>query len=123
MWKYFNPNPDGLNTIDCTVRAICAVTGWSWYKAHDVLCERSREMSDMPSSDRVWWSVLKDIGFKYHSIRNDCEACYTVADFARDHPIGSFVVGPHEHAVAVINGNWMDSWDSGSTVPIYYFGR
>lgn len=123
MWKPYNPNPDGIKTIDCTVRAICAVTGWNWFRSFDTLCERGREMLDMPSSDRVWWSVLEDLGFRYHHIKNRCPACYTVEDFARDHPTGVYVLGPNEHAVAVISGDWWDSWDSGQSVPIYYFGR
>lgn len=123
MWKPYNPNPEKLQTIDCTIRAICAVTGWDWYKTHDIVCERSREMSDMPSSDRVWWTVLEDLGFKHHHIKNRCPRCYTVRDFARDHPYGVFVLGPSEHAVAVISGDWWDSWDSGNTAPLYYFGR
>ena len=123
MWKPFNPNPEGIKTIDCTVRAICAVTGWSWYRSFDTLCERAREMSDMPSSDRVWWSVLEDLGFRHYHIKNRCQACYTVEDFARDHPYGVFVLAPNEHAVAVIEGDWYDSWDSGSSAPIFYFGR
>lgn len=123
MWRPFNPNPDGLNTIDCTVRALCAVTGWSWRFAHKVLCDRSGEMSDMPSSDRVWWDVLESVGFEWRGIIDRCPDCYTVADFARDHPRGIYVLGPHEHAVAIIRGDWWDSWNSGGTVPTYYFRR
>jgi hypothetical protein len=46
-----------------------------------------------------------------------------VADFASDHPAGVYVLGPREHAVAVINGEYWDSWDSGETVPLYCFER
>ena len=123
LWIKFNPNPDGLQTIDCTVRAICAVTGWSWVKAHTVLCDTARDMSDMPSSDRVWWAVLRKLGFVRQTIIDNCPLCYTVSDFARDHPKGTYVLGPPQHAVAIIDGNWWDSWNSGQTVPNYYFRR
>lgn len=123
MYIHFNPNPHGLNVGDCTVRAICAVTGEDWYTVHKTVCELSREMADMPSADRVWWQLLEDLGFEWIKIANQCPHCYTVADFARDHPCGEYVLGPFQHAVAVIEGDWIDSFDSGDTVPTYYFRR
>lgn len=123
MYVKFNPNPQGLIVGDCTVRAICAVTGESWYTVHDAVCELSREMADMPSADRVWWKLLEELGFEWNGMTNQCPHCYTVEDFATDHPDGVFVLGPFQHAVAVVDGDWLDSWDSGSTVPTYYFRR
>lgn len=52
-----------------------------------------------------------------------CPECYRVRDFARDHPYGDYILGPKEHAVAVIDGDWYDTWDSGATVPLYYLRR
>ena len=123
MWKRWNPNPQGLLTGDCTVRAICAATGKGWHEIHDQLCDLSGRMADMPSADRVWWELLRRYGFTKQRLISTCPDCYTVRDFARDHPVGTFVLGPHEHAVCVINGDWWDSWDSGSTVPTYFFRR
>jgi len=121
MWHEFQPNPQGLSTGDCTVRAVCAVTGLPWCAAHDVLCALSGEMADMPSTNRVWWALLKGIGYRQLFLPDRCPDCYTVADFAAEHPRGKFILGPHEHAVAVIDGDWWDTWDSGSTVPGYFF--
>jgi hypothetical protein len=80
-------------------------------------------MADMPSADRVWWSLLEQLGFGRQRMIDRCPECYTVADFCADHPRGIYVLGPHEHAVAVIDGDYWDSWDSGNTVPAYYFSR
>ena len=123
MWKYFNPNPDGLKTNDCTIRAICAVTGLDWYTVHDALCAKSRTMSDMPSTDRVWWALLEDFDYEQVFLQQRCPDCTTVRDFALAHPHGLYILAPYEHAVAVVDGDWLDSWDSGSTVPAYYFRR
>lgn len=123
MWKRYNPNPLYLTVGDCTVRAICAVTGKSWHEIHRELCDLSRRMGDMPSADRVWWELLRRYGFRRAELLDQCPDCYTVADFARDHPSGAFILGPHEHAVAVIDGSWWDTWDSGNTVPTYFFWR
>jgi hypothetical protein len=94
-----------------------------WRTAHKALCDLSAELSDMPSADRVWWTFLEQIGFSRKRLIDRCPDCYTVADFARDHPKGVYILGPHEHAVAVIDGDWWDSWDSGNTIPQYYFRR
>ena len=123
MYRYFNPNPRGLHVGDCTVRSICAATGMDWNTVHKALCDLSGEMADMPSADRVWWELLRQIGFKQKRMIDRCPDCYTVSDFCLDHSRGIYILGPHEHAVCVINGDWLDSWDSGHTVPTYYFRR
>ena len=121
MWRRFQPNPFNISTSDCTVRAVCAVTGLDWRTAHRILCELSGELGEMPDRNRSWWAFLRAIGFTQFRLIDTCPDCYTVADFARDHPHGRYILGPHEHAVAVIDGDWWDSWDSGDTVPTYYF--
>lgn len=122
-WIFYNPNPQGLFVGDCTIRAICAVTGFDWVTVHRMVSALSEDMADMPSSDRVWWSLLEQFGFRHLKMIDQCPQCYTVEDFAYDHPLGDYILGPKEHAVAVIDGNWYDTWDSGNTVPTYYFRR
>lgn len=123
MYRFFNPNPQGLLVGDCTIRALCAVTGLSWGEIHDELCDLSKEMADMPSADRVWRELLKQYGFHKRKFLSNTPYDYTVADFAADNPDGIFILCPAEHVVAVINGNWWDSWDSGMKIPDYYFKR
>lgn len=125
MWQYFNPNPRGNRVGDCTVRALCAVSGADWHTVHKLQSDLARWLGDMPSADVVWWMLLILCGFDRWEIIKPCAdgSCYTVADFARDHPRGVFVLGPMAHAVAVINGKYYDSWDSGSAVPTYFFER
>lgn len=123
MWRYFNNNPRGLNVGDCVIRAISAATGMDWYTAHKALCDLSAELADMPSADRVWWTFLEQIGFTKKRMIDHCPDCYTVEDFCIDHPRGIYILGPHEHAVCVRNGEYWDSWQSGNTVPTYYFRR
>jgi len=94
-----------------------------WRTAHKALCDLSSEMSDMPSANRVYRELLEQLGFSKIRLIDRCPQCYTVSDFAKDHPCGVYILGPHEHVVAVINGDWWDSYDSGNTVPTYYFRR
>ena len=80
-------------------------------------------MKDMLASNAVWSAYLIGQGFTRHLIPNTCPDCYTVKDFADDHKQGVYVLGTGSHAVAVIDGNYYDSWDSGDEIPIYYFRR
>lgn len=123
MWRYYNNNPAGLHVGDCVIRAISAATGMDWHTVHKALCDLSAEMADWPNADRVWWEFLGQIGFSQIKLLDRCPDCYTVEDFARDHPRGIYILGPKEHAVSVLTGDWWDSWDSGHTVPAYYFRR
>lgn len=93
----------------------------SWLEVFDLICDRARSMYDMPSANAVWSSVLKNLNFKRYAIPNNCPYCYTVKDFCLDHPYGTYILATGVHAVAVKDGNYYDSWDSGDEIPIYYF--
>lgn len=123
MWRYFQPNPYGLNVGDCTIRAACAVTGKSWDAVYNDLCSIGFELKDMPSANRVFAEYMRRHGFGKQRLINQCPDCVTVADFATLHPHGVFILGPHEHVVALIESQWWDSWDSGNMIPEYYFKK
>lgn len=117
----YNPNPTKRSVGDCVIRAICKATELDWYEVYDLICNKGRELNDMPSANSVWASVLRDLGFKRYSIPNSCPDCYTIRDFCLDHPYGKYILATGSHAVAVVNGNYYDNWNSGDEVPIYYF--
>ena len=71
----------------------------------------------------VWGAYLKKHGFVREVIPNTCPDCYTVADFCREHPKGTFILALSGHVVAVIDGKYFDTWDSGEELPIYYWHR
>lgn len=121
-WRYFNPNPRGLHIGDCVVRAICAVTGQTWEETYTGLALQGYALSDLPNANHVWKAYLKSKGYSMYAIPNTCPDCYTVEDFANDHPHGNFVLGTGTHAVGILDGGIiMDSWDSRNEVPIFYF--
>lgn len=117
-WVYFNPNPWGLNTDDCTVRALCSILRISWDEAHELLCDTSRKMGLMPSNKKVMWSILMQEGFRHEILPDLCPDCYTVEDFAMDHPRGLYVLATDTHILIVVGGDWLDAWDSGQEVPV-----
>lgn len=123
MWKQYNANPDGRNGVDCTVRAISKVLGESWEEIYVGLALEGYIKHDMPSANHVWGSYLKGRGFKRYIIPDTCPDCYTVEQFCKDHPQGTFLLALGSHVVAVKDGDWYDSWNSGKEIPIYYWER
>lgn len=123
MYKYYNPNPKGKQVGDCTVRALTKALNKSWEDAYSGISVQGFVAFDMPSANSVWGSYLRQNGFQRKIIPDSCPDCYTVKDFCREHPKGTFVVALHGHVVAVQDGDYYDSWDSGEETPIYYFER
>lgn len=123
MWIEFNPNPTGRRVGDCAVRAVSKALGADWETAFAMISTNAFAMGDMPSSDSVWGSVLRQNGFYRSAIPNTCPDCYTVSDFAKEHPLGTFVLALGGHVVTVEDGDWFDTWDSGSQSPQFYWYR
>lgn len=123
MWVKFQPNPCGRNVGDCAVRAIAAALNVDWETAFELIATNAFQMSDMPSSDSVWGSVLRQNGFYRSAIPNTCPDCYTAEDFMIDHPRGTYVLGFGGHVATVKNGQLYDSWDSSQEIPQYYWYR
>lgn len=121
MWVYANPNPCRTETEDCVVRAIAVATGQSWEKVHRDLCEMSRRNCTMPSVNWLWGKYLRRMGFRQFLLPDSCPECVTVRQFSRMYPEGTYIVGTGRHAVAVIDGNWIDAWDSGDEKPAYFW--
>lgn len=121
MWIKFNPNPTGRNVGDCAIRAIAKALDIDWEGAYLLIVTNGYEMGDMPSSDSVWGSVLRQHGFYRKSIPNRCPDCYTVTDFCIDHPEGIFVLGFGGHVATVVDGNLYDSWDSSREIPQFFW--
>lgn len=123
MWIKYNPNPTGRNVGDCSVRAIAKALDTSWEDAYALIAANGYAMGDMPSSDSVWGAVLRQHGFYREAIPNECPDCYTVKDFCKDNPYGTFVLGFGGHVATVVDGNLYDSWNSENEIPIYVWYR
>lgn len=119
----FNNNPAGRRVGDCAVRALSVALGVDWEAAYSMIAANGYQMGDMPSSDSVWGSVLRQRGFYREAIPSTCPDCYTAADFARDHREGVFVLGFGGHVATVKDGRLYDSWDSSGEIPVYFWHK
>ena len=119
----YNPNPAGKSVGDCTVRAISKALEQSWEQSYTGLCLQGFEMGDMPSSNAVWGAYLRRNGFRRHVIPDTCPDCYTVEEFAAEHPQGTYILAISGHVVCVKDGDWHDTWQSGNEIPLYYWER
>ena len=122
-YVFHNPNPRRKSVGDCTVRAVSAALDMSWEEVFSGLCLQGFFMCDMPSANHVWGAYLREHGFARRILPETCPDCYTVSDFAKDHPGGAYVLALRGHVVCVKNGDWIDTWDSGMEVPLYYWER
>ena len=119
----YNPNPHGKNTGDCTVRAIAKATGHSWEYTYLALAIQGYLDGDMPSANAVWGAYLHRLGYSKHIVPDSCPMCYTVDDFAKDYPRGTYILALSHHVVCVKDGNLYDSWQSQHETVLYYWTK
>lgn len=122
-YKFYNANPSKKLVGDCVIRAISKASGLSWKTVHLLTAIESNKQDDIQNSNVVWGAILRELGFSKYAIPNTCPDCYTIRDFCYDHPFGIYVLATGSHVVAVEDGNYYDSWDSGDEVPIYYWRK
>lgn len=97
--------------------------GYDWNKTFLSLVSLAYEECDMPSSNAVWGKFLVQHGFEYHDIMSKCFNCYTIRDFADEHPKGTFILGTQNHAVCLRDNVLLDTFNSGNLIPSYYFEK
>ena len=123
MFKRYNPNPQNNKVGDCVVRAVSKVLGYDWERTYIELALQGFMMCDMPSANAVWGAYLKGKDFTRHVIPDSCPDCYTVAEFTEDNPHGKYILATGSHVIAVSDGDYYDTWDSGGEIPVYYWSK
>ena len=123
MFIELNANPYKRTVGDCVIRAICVAENKEWDDIFLDLMLKCFSVKDIPSSNEVWSSYLKDIGYSRYIIPNTCPDCYTIKDFTKDNPIGTYILASGTHVVVAKDGNYIDTWDSGDETVIYYFEK
>lgn len=116
MWQQFNVSPKYQHVGDCVIRAISFALNQEWDKTYIGIAAKGLAMKDMPSSNNVWAAYLKEKGWVREALPDTCPECYTISDFASDHNQGVFIVAAQSHVVAVRDGDYFDTWDSGEGI-------
>lgn len=123
MYVFYNPNPANKRVGDCVIRALSKVLCMSWDEVAVDLSMQMLALKDMPSSDAVWGEYAYLNGFRREILPNTCPNCYTVKDFCFDHPRGCYLLSTTNHVIAVVDGDYYDTQDTGNEVPVYYWRK
>ena len=95
MYRYYNANPLGNTTADCTVRAISTAQGKTWDETY-------MELSYLAQKEGV---LFDDAGFieRYLDKRypRKCYHSKTVGEFLEDFPTGTFLITMRAHITCV----------------------
>ena len=118
---HYNPNPINNRTGDCVIRALTKFLNIDWDTVYLDLFAIAFKKKDMMDKNSIWGYYLSSLGYERKFIPNSCPMCYTIADFCDDHPIGKYIVATDSHVVAVVNGDYYDTWDSGDKIPMFYW--
>ena len=123
MYIYYNANPVRKSHGDCVLRALSKVLNLTWEEVAIDLCMMQVKLYDMQNSDYVWGEYLALNGFIKKYLPYPCPDCLTVKDFCKRFPRGVFVVATGNHVIAIIDGDYYDTFDTGDEVLLYYWER
>ena len=123
-WVEFNPNPvKSAKANDCTIRAYCAAENLEWDEAYDIACKRGKDCAYMPNDKPAVGEILeKEFGYRRHRVEKEDKGM-TVEEFAIKFDVGTYLVVVARHLVAVIDGKYYDSWDSGKKKVSCYYSK
>ena len=113
---YYQPNNKDIkdNLGDCVVRALTKAVNKTWVEVYDELVPIGRELQCMPNDKVCVERYLSENGFAYEGVSNKKGTTRpTVDSFAKSHQEGVYVVKVAHHMVAVVDGKYYDTWDSG----------
>ena len=118
-YVYYQPNKKDLKDKvgDCQIRAFSKVLDMTWLEAFDLTIPICRELQTYTIFDCdlvKTKEAMNRLGFEYTGISNKKGSKRpTVESFAKDHPKGKYIVTVAHHVVAVVDGKYYDTWDSG----------
>lgn len=124
-YKEFNPNPLGKEAGDCTVRALCAVTGKDWYTIYDVLTAIGRKQAiPFPCIKLHEYDYYVEIfdAKRYKVKRERGKKALNVERFCKEHPTGKYILRLAHHKMGIVNGEYYElvpGWEK-STVYTYW---
>jgi hypothetical protein len=126
-YQYYQPNKKDLKDSvgDCQIRAISKTLDITWLEAFDLITPicREQQVMDIFSCDyEKTKEALNRIGFDYEGVSNKKGTKRpTVKEFANQHKSGRYIAKVAHHVVAIVDGIYYDTWDSGECSMYGYF--
>lgn len=109
---------------DCVIRAITLIEKMEWLDVFDELTIIARKNWDISISQETFEIFLNSRNYIYHTGRPEKGGKReTVKGFAQKHPKGTYFLRVANHVVAVENGKYYDSWDSGNCCLYSYWEK
>ena len=96
--------------------------GYDWDRAFIELSIQAYLLKRPLEDNVTWGEYLRNNGYK-KEILPDCHGCFSVRDFCAQYNVGSYAVATGSHVVAVIDGDYYDSWDSGDEILVYLWRK
>lgn len=115
-YQYYQPNKKDLKDKygDCVIRALTKVLNMEWMEVFHDMIPFCIEQQALHNNQIVYTEYLKNKGFKYVGVSNKKGTKRpTVKSFAKEHKTGIYFVTVANHVVAVVDGQYYDTWDSG----------
>lgn len=122
-WKKFNPNPSARRVGDCVIRAICKALDIDWETTFSGVMVKACRCRICRLANVFGEHISGNMVSAGTSWTTHSQYVYTVDDFCRDHPVGTYILAIDGHVVCVQDGFYWDTWDSGQEIPIYYWER
>ena len=126
---YYQPNRKDLKDQygDCTIRALSKALNVTWLEAFDLtipICREAQVTNIFSAPAKIRCPLMEKLGFQYTGISNRRGSKRpTVIEFAKEHPTGTYICNVANHEVAVVDGKYYDTWDSGDCSLYGYFER
>jgi hypothetical protein len=115
-FKYYQPNEMDLkdNYGDCAIRCLCKAEKKTWLEMYDLMWKLSREIQSPMNNKYGFEHIVKSLGYQYYGISNKKGSKRpTIDEFASQHKEGTYICVVANHYVAVEDGLFYDTWDSG----------
>lgn len=120
FYQYYNANPKGLETGDCSVRCLATALNISWDEAVDLACAVAHETKIEPFGRKMVEIVLERNGFTPMKIKLEKGKRPTMKTLLPKYD-GYIIVGRIAHHVMCAKcGKVKDIWNS-SERPLYKY--
>lgn len=115
-FKYYQPNKKDIKDEygDCVIRALTKAFDMEWMDIFNELIPYAVKFQCMPNGRPCYEAYILDKGGKWESIKVEKgKKRPTVSTFAKEHKQGTYILRVAHHLVAVEDGFYYDTWDSG----------